>query len=158
MVRLKINDLFQGNCLGLFKQNMSNRNIVKQVKRMGHNVSGYTMHCIQHGKGAIRNIRKTVKVSQQLLLTSYVNDYVGEFFHTKRKVQDVYRHCQQSNSKTSKTKTQETVLFIGLVRPRFSNDVLKHDVYISVLSPQMGLCFIWAIVTVTVVFELIRQT
>jgi hypothetical protein len=38
---------------------MSYRNIVKQVKQMGHN---FSVHHMQHRKGAIRNnIRKTGK-------------------------------------------------------------------------------------------------
>lgn len=83
MVRPKINDLVEGIILGLLKQKMSYRNIVKQVKQIGHNLSAATVHRIQHGKGAIRNnIRKQVKVvllpnaTQQLLLTSYVKSVI----------------------------------------------------------------------------------
>jgi hypothetical protein len=55
------------------------KNIVKQVKQAGYNVSAATVRHIQHGKGDIRNnILKTGKsgclanVAQLLLMTSYV--------------------------------------------------------------------------------------
>ena len=62
MVRPKINDVVEGIILGLLKQKMSDRNIVKQVGQMGHNVSVATVHRIKHDKGATRNSkRKTGK-------------------------------------------------------------------------------------------------
>ena len=55
MVRPKINDVVEGIILGLLKQNMSYRNIMKQAEQMGHNNSVATVHRIKHGKVMTRN-------------------------------------------------------------------------------------------------------
>jgi hypothetical protein len=58
---------------------MSYRNIVKQVKQAGHNVSGVTVHRIQHGKSSVLfeitytkqvQVVLSANVTHQLLLTS----------------------------------------------------------------------------------------
>ena len=53
MVRMKIDDFIEGLVLGLLRQNLSYRKIVKQVKQMGYAGSVATVHRIQHGKGVM---------------------------------------------------------------------------------------------------------
>ena len=68
LVRPKINDVAEGIILELLKQKKSNRNIVKQVEQMGHNVSVATVHRIKHGKGATRNNKRKTGKNETLII------------------------------------------------------------------------------------------
>lgn len=72
MDRPKINDTVDGINLGLLKQTMSHRNIVKQAKQLKHNDSAASVHRILHGKCATRNnIRRTeTQIIRQVLSVS----------------------------------------------------------------------------------------
>ena len=56
MVRRKTDDVVEGIVMGLLKQNMSYRKIVKTVKEMGYSISVASIHRIKHCKGISRNL------------------------------------------------------------------------------------------------------
>ena len=56
MVRRKTDDVVEGIVMGLLKQNMSYRKIVKTVKAMGYSISVASIHRIKHCKGISRNL------------------------------------------------------------------------------------------------------
>ena len=56
MVRRKTDDVVEGIVMGLLKQNMSYRKIVKTVKEMGYSISVASIHQIKHCKGVSRNL------------------------------------------------------------------------------------------------------
>ena len=56
MVRRKTDDVVEGIVMGLLKQNMSYRKIVKTVKEMGYSISVASMYRIKHCKGISPNI------------------------------------------------------------------------------------------------------
>ena len=77
MVRRKTDDVVEGIVMGLLKQNMSYRKIVKTVKEMGYSISVASIHRIKHCKGIYRNLPLKPgesglfrNVAQRQLLTS----------------------------------------------------------------------------------------
>ena len=56
MTRRKTDDVVDGIVMGLLKQNMSYRKIVKTVKEMGYSISVASIHRIKHCKGISRNL------------------------------------------------------------------------------------------------------